>query len=223
MTSHPTPPTRIERRRALVKTDFVDATYAIIEKHGFEGFTLGLVADEVGLRKQAIYHYFPSKEAVLFEVALAELTRSSRAVAEAVDKVESGADAIEALLRTYFNAYTDRIRLFQLSHTALPFFDFKKMMTAENLVRLRPLNDLVLAGAAKRLHADSKGAMTLAEARRLAFVAQTSVVGLLSMKALVESAEDPLVHQDTHMIDTLVSVYRKSIAMKPDSQGARKK
>lgn len=223
MRTKPSPPTRIEKRRALVKTDFVDATYAIIEKHGFEGFTLGLVADEVGLRKQAIYHYFPSKEAVLFEVALAELTRSASAVAEAVNQVKSGADAIEALLRTYFNAFANRIRLFQLSHTALPFFDFKKMMSADNLVRIRPLNDLLYAGAAQRLHADSNGALSLGEARRLAFVAYTSVVGLLSMKALVESADDPLVHNDTEMIDTLVSVYRKSIAMKSTSQGARKK
>jgi len=202
----------------LVQADFIDATYAVIEKHGFQGFTLGLVAEEVGLRKQAIYHYFPSKEAVLFEVALNELTRSASAVAEAVDRTESGADAIEALLRTYFNAFAGRIRLFQLSHTALPFFDFKRMMTPENLARIRPVNDLLYAGTAKRLQDDSNGALDPAEARRLAFVAYTSVVGLLTMKALVESADDPLIHKDTSMIDTLVSVYRKSL-----SPGARKK
>lgn len=223
MPSNPSPSNRIEKRRALVKTDFVDAAYTVIEKHGLGGFTLELVAAEVGLRKQALYHYFPSKEAVLFEVALAELTKSALAVDEAVSQVESGIDAIEALLRTYFNAFAGRIRLFQLSHTALPFFDFKRMMTAENLVRVRPLNDLLLAGTAQRLQADSKGSLSLAEARRLAFVASTSVIGLLSMKAFVESADDPLVHQDPDMIDTLVSVYRKSLSMKPIAERTRKK
>ena len=218
MPATPSSSRRVEKRRALVQADFIDATYAVIEKHGFQGFTLGLVAEEVGLRKQAIYHYFPSKEAVLFEVALNELTRSASAVAEAVDRTESGADAIEALLRTYFNAFAGRIRLFQLSHTALPFFDFKRMMTPENLARNRPVNDLLYAGTAKRLQDDSNGALDPAEARRLAFVAYTSVVGLLTMKALVESADDPLIHKDTSMIDTLVSVYRKSL-----SPGARKK
>jgi len=218
MPATPSSSRRVEKRRALVQADFIDATYAVIEKHGFQGFTLGLVAEEVGLRKQAIYHYFPSKEAVLFEVALNELTRSASAVAEAVDRTESGADAIEALLRTYFNAFAGRIRLFQLSHTALPFFDFKRMMTPENLARIRPVNDLLYAGTAKRLQDDSNGALDPAEARRLAFVAYTSVVGLLTMKALVESADDPLIHKDTSMIDTLVSVYRKSL-----SPGARKK
>ncbi len=218
MSSTPSFSTRTERRHALAKADFVDAAYAVIEQHGFKGFTLDLVASHVGLRKQAIYHYFPSKEAVLFEVALAELTRSAQAVADAVDKVESGVDAIEALLRTYFHAFAGKIRLFQISHTALPFFDFKRMMSGDNLVRIRPLNDLLYAGAAQRLHADSKGTLSLADARRLAFVAYTSVVGLLTMKALVESADDPLVHQDTAMIDTLVSVFRNSIA-----QGNKKK
>ena len=213
LTQHP-PPTRMEQRRASAKADFVDAAYTVIEQHGFEGFTLELVARHVGLRKQAIYHYFPSKEALLFEVALAELTRSASAVAEAVEQVDRGVDAIEALLRTYFNAFAGRIRLFQISHTALPFFDFKRMMSAENLVRIRPLNDLLLAGAAQRLQADSNGTLSLGEARRLAFVAYSSVVGLLSMKALVESADDPLVHQDTDMIDTLVSVYRRSISQR---------
>jgi len=217
MTIQSSPPSRLELRRASAKADFVDAAYAVIEQHGFEGFTLELVARHVGLRKQAIYHYFPSKEAILFEVALAELTRSASAVAAAVEQVERGVDAIEALLRTYFHAFAGRIRLFQISHTALPFFDFKRMLSADNLVRVRPLNDLLLAGAAQRLQADSNGTLSLAEARRLAFVAYSSVVGLLSMKALVESADDPLVHQDSDMIDTLVSVYRKSL-----SPGAKK-
>jgi AcrR family transcriptional regulator len=209
---------RIEKRRELVKTDFIAAAYNVIEQHGLEGFTLGLMADEVGLRKQALYHYFPSKEAVLFEVALAELTRSATAVAEAVALTRNGADAIEALLRTYFHAFAGKIRLFQLSHTALPFFDFKRQMV-DNLDRIRPLNDLVLAGVAQRIDVDSKGKLKPGQARRLAFVAFTSVVGLLSMKALVESADDPLIHQDTDMIDMLVSVYRTSVS----SPGARKK
>ncbi len=202
---------RIEKRREHVKTDFIAAAYHVIAKHGLEGFTLGLMADEVGLRKQALYHYFPSKEAVLFEVALAELTRSASAVAEAVALTDNGADAIEALLRTYFHAFAGKIRLFQLSHTALPFFDFKRQMV-DNLDRIRPLNDLLLAGAAQRIEADAQGALDPGQARRLAFVAYTSVVGLLTMKALVESADDPLVHQDTDMIDALVGVYRNSVS-----------
>lgn len=212
---------RIAKRRELVKTDFIAAAYTVIARHGLEGFTLGLVADEVGLRKQALYHYFASKEALLFEVALAELMRGATAVSEAVDRTDSGADALEALLRTYFQAFAGQLRLFQLSHTALPFFDLKHKMR-DNLDRIRPLNDLLLAGAAQRLHADAPSTLTAAQARRLAFVAYTSVIGLLSMKALVESADDPLIHQDTDMIDMLVAVYRQSAPL-PRTTKARKR
>ena len=105
----------------------------------------------------------------------------------------------------------DMVALVQAS-TSLPIMLLSLLAgaMADNLDRIRPLNDLVLAGTAQRLHADAQGALTAAQARRQAFVAYTSVIGLLSMKALVESADDPLIHQDTDMIDTLVAVYRQS-------------
>ena len=65
---------RIARRRQFASEEFVDAARHIIETHGFQGFSLELVAREVGLRKQAVYHYFDSKESVLFEVVYAELS-----------------------------------------------------------------------------------------------------------------------------------------------------
>ena len=90
---------RIARRRQSTSEEFVHAARHIIETNGFQGFSLELVAREVGLRKQAVYHYFDSKESVLFEVVYAELSHAAQAVAAAVAPTTNGADAVEALLR----------------------------------------------------------------------------------------------------------------------------
>jgi AcrR family transcriptional regulator len=212
------PEPRVERRRTLVRTEFVDAARSVIEEHGVQGFSLELVGRQMGLRKQAVYHYFDSKEAVLFEVVYEELARGARAVSDAVDTTRSGADAVEALLRAYFEAFRGRPRLFQLAHTAMPMFDLARLATADRLARLRPLNDLLLAGVAKRVARDRGPGADPGEARRFAFTAYTAVVGLLTMKSLVEAAGDPLVHRDEALIDTLVSTYRNAATRRSPSR-----
>lgn len=202
---------RIARRREFACGEFVDAARTIVETYGFQGFSLELVAREVGLRKQAIYHYFDSKESVLFEVVYAELSRAAKAVAAAVAPTTNGADAVEALLRSYFAAFQGHTRLFQLSHTVLPTFDLTRLMDSGRLGRLRPLNDLLLAGVTERVTRDRGPGASPDEARRFAFTAYMSVVGLLTMKALVESAGDPLRHEDEALLTTLVATHRSAV------------
>jgi len=209
---------RILRRRSLVRDEFIEAARAVIEEHGFQGFSLELVAREVGLRKQAVYHYFDSKESVLFEVVYAELSRAAQAVAAAVAPTTHGADAVEALLRSYFAAFKGRTRLFQLSHTVLPTFDLIRLMDSGRLSRLRPLNDLLLGGVAQRVTRDRGPRASPDEARRFAFTAYMSVVGLLTMKALVESAGDPLRHEDEALLATLVATHRIAVTTTPSKQ-----
>ena len=208
---------RVARRRTLARAEFVEAARAVIEERGFQGFSLELVGQRVGVRKQAVYHYFDSKEAVLFEVVFGEMERAARAVADAVGRTASGADAVEALLRTYFAAFRGRLAIFQLTHTVMPAADLSRVVDAGRLERIRPLNDLLLAGVALRVARDRGPGADPAEARRFAFTAYTSVIGLLAMKALVESARDPLKHPDEALLDTLVSTYREAAARRSEA------
>lgn len=202
---------RAAARQATTREQFVAAARTVIETHGFQGFSLERVAQHTGLRKQAVYHYFRSKEAVLFEVAFVELSSVAQAVARAVDATSRGDDAVEALLRTYFAAFQGRNRLFQLSHTVLPQFDAGPVLREGGLDRIRPLNDLLLAGVAHRVARDRGRPAGDPEARRFAFTAYTAVIGLLTLKALVESVDDPLRHSDTALIDTLVTSFRHAV------------
>ena len=93
---------RIERRRAGAKQEFVAAARAVIEENGFARFSFELVAEKIGLRKQAVYHYFPSKEAIIEAIALG-LSNCTAEVTQAIrdcpaKKVECARDVTRATL-----------------------------------------------------------------------------------------------------------------------------
>jgi hypothetical protein len=70
------------------------------------------------------------------------------------------------------------------------------------LARLRPLNELTYGGAAARI---GRG-RPVVDPRLLAFLAHAAAVGLLTMKGMVENADDPLRWSDAELVDGLASV-----------------
>lgn len=68
------PPIEPQRRRIL------DAGLAVFARYGFRTTTMGFVAAEADLSRQALYNYFPGKEA-LFEACAADLHAGARVAA----------------------------------------------------------------------------------------------------------------------------------------------
>ncbi len=201
---------RIERRRDQTRTEILDASEAIILRNGLSRFTLADVATDLALTKPALYHYFDSKEALLFELFLREWTETATEVQVAVEATGTGADAVERLMRTVFDRYRDRLEIFMLHHKMGPGGDFGAVIGPAELERIRPLNDMLYGGAEARLRADKQtgGFPPDRDARRFAFTAHTAVMGLLVMKAIAASADDPLIHGDDDLIDDLCATFR---------------
>lgn len=168
--------------------------------------TLDAVAREVGVSKTALYYYFPSKDALLFELMFGELEAQARAVSDEVERAPDGEAALGALIAASVKSFGSRIEDFRLaflqSQLASPG---SVRLDAEQFARIRPLNDLLLAGAAKKLA--SSGASPGVEPRLLAFLAYLSAIGLLTMKGLVESLNDPLKYSDDELIEALARVF----------------
>jgi len=201
---------RNERRRDQTRAEILDTARDVVLGSGLASFTLADVADELGLTKPALYYYFDSKEALLFELLLREWFEAATEVQAAVEVTESGADAVEALMRTVFDRYRDRLELFVLFFKMGPGGDFEGIMGPEELERIRPINDMLYAGAEARLRADQRtGAFPRKrDPRRFAFTAHMAVIGFLNMKAIAASAKDPLIHGDEDMIEDLCTTFR---------------
>ena len=66
---------RRERRREQTREEILDAARQVLLRKGFGATTLEAVAREVGVTKPALYYYFPSKDALLFELMFESLER----------------------------------------------------------------------------------------------------------------------------------------------------
>jgi len=204
---------RNERRREQTRVEILDTTRDIVLGSGLAGFTLKAVADELALTKPALYYYFDSKEALLFELLLREWVEAASEVNAAVDETDSGADAVEVLMRTVFDRYRDRLELFVLFFKMGPGGDFDGIIGPEGLERIRPINDHFYGGAEVRLRADQRtGNFPITrDPRRFAFTAHMAVIGLLNMKAIAASAADPLIHTDDDLIDDLCTTFKDAM------------
>jgi AcrR family transcriptional regulator len=200
---------RRQRRRERSRDEILEAARRVLLREGVAATTLELVAAEAGLSKAGLYYYFDSRDALLFELVFPSYEAHANAVQAAVEKAADGAEALRAIVRKTIKTFAANLDDFRLA------FLFGQVagsgavkLSAEQLARVRPLNDLLLAGATQKLKA--AGALP-AEPRLMAFLAFTSALGVLTMKGMVESMNDPLAYADDQLADGLASVFDAAV------------
>ncbi len=204
---------RTERRRSQTASEILGVGRDVLLREGIASFTLAAVADELGLTTPALYYYFDSKEALLAELLIREWMECAGQVQAAVEHTDDGAAAVEQLMRTVFDRYRNRLDLFSLAYKSTNTEELTGLVGPEELERIRPVNDMLYGGAETRLRADQRqGAFPKKRhPRRFAFTAHMAVLGILSMKAMTESASDPLVHSDGDLIDDVCTTFRAAM------------
>lgn len=106
----PTPPSLRQRRRTVATREIVDAAGRHIAEHGAAALSLRAVARGLGMTAQALYHYFPNRNA-LVTVLIAEAYQDlAAALQAAVDGLPDG-PAEERFL-----AVTEEYRHWSISH-----------------------------------------------------------------------------------------------------------
>ncbi len=210
---------RKKRRREQVREEILGAARAVLLDRGLGGLTLAAVARELELTKAALYYYFPSKEALVFELIYLGLESHAEVVAAAVTAAATGAEALEALIRTSTAHYGDRMDELRLSYLVPQVGTAgAPRLGPEMLARIRPFNDLMYGAVAEKISEDQAAGRIAASinGRQLAFVAHTSVLGMLVVEGLVEVADEaPLIHSRQGMVDELVRAFRARLAQ-PD-------
>lgn len=200
--------TRRERRRAQSREEILDGAERVLLREGLSNVTVDAVAQEVDLTKAALYYYFPSKDALLFEVVYRHMVAEAEAVRTAVEATDDGAEALRALTAATIGYYAPRLDAFRLVylHGQVTGTIVKG---EEMLRRVRPLNEQLYGAAQVRLERDQARGRLRGDAhpRRLAFLAHMAAVGLLTMKGLVEGAGDPLVHHDVDLVAELGAAF----------------
>ncbi|MFE9331991.1 TetR/AcrR family transcriptional regulator [Streptomyces sp. NPDC006925] len=82
---HTAPPTLRQRRRAAATREILDAAESHIAAEGPGALSLRAVARSLGMTVQALYHYFPSRDALVTALVTKAYDDLADAVQEAVD------------------------------------------------------------------------------------------------------------------------------------------
>jgi AcrR family transcriptional regulator len=88
--------------RANTRSRVVDAAIDAFGSRGYEASSLDALAGELGVRKQTILYYFPSKEALLDAAIDRTGCELSAALEEALVTAGPGFDRVEAIVRSVF-------------------------------------------------------------------------------------------------------------------------
>lgn len=209
---------RRERKHEHSRAEILEAARQVILRGGITAATLEAVAREVGVSKAALYYYYPSKDALLFELIFGALETHAHSVDAAVEQAKDGAAALGAVMRETVKGFAPRLDDFRLAFLYGQIASGQAasgqaaspgavQFDAEQFARIRPLNDLILAGVVEKLVQDGRTGRAGVEPRLLAFLAYLAAIGTLTMKGLVQSMNDPLVYSDEQLIDGLARIF----------------
>lgn len=193
------PRSRIRREAIL------DTAARLISETGAASMTFQTLGDRLGVSKQAIIYWFPSKADLARELVIPALELEADAVIVALRRVKSARRAIELFLRALIAFHLNDLGRFRLIYVVAQF-DTEIWKVAD----LPHVTDPIHA-ATSRMYASLEGILRQASdfadpatARITAAAVHTSAVGLLSMISLAEAIHDPLAHSSKALVAALV-------------------
>jgi len=103
-----TPSQHVREKRRRRRAEILHAALRAFRDKGYHATTLEDIADQLGVRKAALYHYFPDKEALLYDCHAAGLAEVHRHVAEARTQV-SARERLAFLIREHVRVMTETL------------------------------------------------------------------------------------------------------------------
>jgi len=192
-------------RSRISREAILDTAARLISETGAASMTFQTLGDRLGVSKQAIIYWFPSKADLARELVIPALELEADAVIVALRRVKSARRAIELFLRALIAFHLNDLGRFRLIYVVAQF-DTEIWKVAD----LPHVTDPIHA-ATSRMYSSLEGILRQASdfadpaaARITAAAVHTSAVGLLSMISLAEAIHDPLAHSSKALVAALV-------------------
>jgi AcrR family transcriptional regulator len=192
-------------RSRISREAILETAGRLISETGAASMTFQTLGDRLGVSKQAIIYWFPSKADLARELIVPALELEAEAVVNALKRVKTARRAIEFFLRALIAFHLSDLGRFRLIYAAAQF-DTQIWAVAD----LPQMAGSVHA-ATDRMYAALEAVLREApdfvdppRARITAVAVHTSAVGLLSMISLADAVHDPLAHSSKGLVDALV-------------------
>jgi AcrR family transcriptional regulator len=91
----------IEAHRAAVREATLDATAALVAKHGLRSVTMSQIAEATGIGRATLYKYFPDVETILHAWHERQIAGHLQQLAETRDHAREPGQRLQAVLEAY--------------------------------------------------------------------------------------------------------------------------
>ena len=188
----------------------LDAAMDAFGTRGYDGTSLDDLARELGIRKQTILYWFPSKESLLAAVVDRCAAEVAQRLVRALEQADDGFGRVEAMVRA----------MFRLAARHPSMLGFLREVTrlgppASNrlLEHLSPLIDRASAFLEAEMAA---GRMRRHDPRLLLLAAYSMVTGMATeVDVLRAFGEEPTLRSLVHRRDELLSLLRAALEPRP--------
>ena len=99
----------IREKRARRRAEILHAALATAREKGYHATTLEDIADRLGVRKTALYHYFPDKDSILYACHRESLAELDRMIEESATCCRSPVDRLAYLIREHVRVMTEEL------------------------------------------------------------------------------------------------------------------
>lgn len=103
----PSPHVRAKRRRR--RAEILHSALRAFRARGYHATTLEDIANQLGIRSAALYHYFPDKEAILYACHREGLAEVERILAEARERYATAPERLAHAIREHVRVMTDTL------------------------------------------------------------------------------------------------------------------
>jgi len=200
---------RVKQKYEQARTDILEVAQRILLNGGVEAVTLASVAGELRMTKQALYHYFPSKEALMQALVTTLLDEEVNHLIAAVEDADSGTDTLGTLIRTFYDHYIDRLNAFRSVYCQSQLYRTHELGLDKSTIRdeINPRTRHLFDVLEERIAGSSASKSERERIRRLAFSAWLGALGLMTMLGVADANDDPLIYKDEDLLKTLSDVF----------------
>lgn len=195
------------RPKKDTRSAILEASRRVAAEKGFAALTFDAIAHHLGITKQAVIYWFPSKQDLIREITVPLIRAEAEVAIAALDEARDAPDAIARFVRAIIAHHTGDLTRFRQTYLAGQL-DAKPhhLMPKETLEQhVHPMTSRMYGALERKFGADPAFRVGL-PARRAAVVVHMAALGLVTMLSLADAVDDPLAHATGDLVDTLVSL-----------------
>ena len=212
-------------KRRVTREVIIETARRRVAEDGTAALTFQAIAGALGVSKQAIIYWYPSRAELIRDFCLPVLAAEREATSAAIADATTGAEAVERHVRALVAFHLGDLNRFRMMYLRTQLEPDFAPTSAGEAVLLDPIHQTTSAAydlLEARIAADAayRGAE---DPRTLAVAVDMAAIGLVTMLAMAEAIQDPWKQSPGELLDALVALLARPAPRlrEPRGQGSR--